>query len=176
MFINDTEKQIKNKLIVLYTLNKIDKNITNRDFTEFFLENELFNYFELQQTFDEMIKNNLIMSFNSRNETYYKITPSGIKTLELFNDKIASRIKNKLDKLLEFKISSIKNTSEINATYRKIEETDYEVNILIKEFNRVLLKLDINVVSEEQAQIVCENFKSNTSLIYSKIINLLLGE
>ncbi|BEP29423.1 DUF4364 family protein [Helicovermis profundi] len=176
MFTNNSDKQVKNKLVILYILNRFDKKITNRDFTEFFLENELFNYFELQLTFDEMLENNLLNAFQTGNETYYKITNSGIKTLSLFNDKISKRIRNKLDKLLDFKISSIKKTSESNASYKKIGDTDYEVNIIIKEFERTLLKLDINVVSEEQAKIVCENFKNNTSLIYSKTINLLLGE
>lgn len=176
LFNNNSKKQVKDKLTILYILRGIDKPILKSDVTEMMMENDLLNYFELQLFLTELEETNLLELTESDSNQYYMITEKGKGTLELFSDILVPTFTQDLDVIISNKLSSLKKFSEMSANYSKIGENDFQVNLTIKEDSRVVLDIDLNLISNEQARIVVENFKSNTDLIYKKILQVLLDE
>ena len=176
LFNNNSKKQVKDKLTILYILNGIDKPMLKADITELIMENELLNYFELQLYLTELEDGNLLEVSVLENAQYFLVTEKGKATLELFDDILIPSFISELDILISNKITQLKKFSEMSATYSKLGETDYQVKLSIKEDVRVILDVDLNLISSDQARIVVENFKNNTDLIYKKILEVLLDE
>ncbi len=176
MFNNNSKKQVKDKLTILYILKCIDKPVLKDDIIELIMENELLNYFELQLYLTELEDGNLLEISEIDNSKYFLVTEKGKSTLDLFDDILVASFTNELDILIANKLTSLKKFSEMNANYSKIGENDYQVNLSIKEDTRVVLDIDLNLISSDQARIVVENFKNNTDLIYKKILEVLLDE
>lgn len=176
MFNNNSKKQVKDKLTILYILNGIDKPILKADITELIMENELLNYFELQLYLTELEDGSLLEISEVDTSQYFLVTEKGKATLELFDDILIPSFISELDILISNKLTSLKKFSEMHATYSKLGENDYQVNLSIKEDVRVVLDVDLNLISSDQARIVVENFKNNTDLIYKKILEVLLDE
>lgn len=176
MFNNNSKKQVKDKLTLLYILNGIDKPILKTDITELVMENELMNYFELQLYLTELDEGHLVEISEIDSSLYFLVTEKGKATLDLFDDILIPSFLGDLDILISNKLASLKKFSEMSATYSKLGESDYQVNLTIKEDVRVVLDIDLNLISSDQARIVVENFKNNTDLIYKKILEVLLDE
>lgn len=176
MFNNNSKKQVKDKLTILYILNGIDKPMLKADIIELIMENELLNYFELQLYLTELEDGNLLEVSALDSSQYFLVTEKGKATLELFDDILIPSFISELDILISNKITALKKFSEMSATYSKLGETDYQVKLSIKEDVRVVLDVDLNLISSDQARIVVENFKNNTDLIYKKILEVLLDE
>ncbi|WDC83543.1 DUF4364 family protein [Caloramator sp. mosi_1] len=59
-----------NKLIILYILNKLNKPTSNSQLTQIILENNLINYFTLQQYISELINTGFINTItDNKNNT-----------------------------------------------------------------------------------------------------------
>ena len=95
------------KLIIMYMLNKVNFPLTNTQITDFFLEKEYTNYFNVQQVISELIDSHLISVETVRNTSYYHITSEGGETLGFFVNKIPSGIIDDMDLFL------IKNKYEL---------------------------------------------------------------
>src|SRR6056297_1505288 len=93
MFNNNSEIEVKNKLIILQVLRAFGVPLTNNQTTEFILENELINYFELQQYLSELIDSNMIEINDSENDEHYYLTTNGKRTLHYFNERLPKELR-----------------------------------------------------------------------------------
>ncbi|WDU82172.1 DUF4364 family protein [Caloramator sp. Dgby_cultured_2] len=87
----DTTELAENKLLILYILNKIDTPITNSSLTQIVLENNLINYFSLQQYISELIESGFIEINKEINKQLLRISLKGKRTLEFFIDRIPEK-------------------------------------------------------------------------------------
>ena len=62
----------------------------------------------------------------------------------------------------------------LEADYFPAKRDEYTVRLRIKEKDSMLLEVNLNVVSREQAIYICDHWKSNHSDIYAYLINRLL--
>ena len=85
------------KFMTLYMLNKVNFPLTNTQISDFFLDKEYTTYFVFQQVITELLEAGLISAETVRNTSYYKITDSGIETVELFSDKIPVAVVDDMD-------------------------------------------------------------------------------
>jgi predicted transcriptional regulator len=58
---DDTQELAENKLLLLYIINKINIPISNAYITEIVLENNLLNYFHLQQYLSELVASEFLI-------------------------------------------------------------------------------------------------------------------
>ena len=145
MFDNSAELA-ENKLLVLYTLQKLNRLISNSQLTEILLQNNLINYFTLQQCISELDDSNFI---------HY--------------DKINEK------NLLEI-TQSIKKELTIQGDYTPINNSTFLVELKAFEGSSLLMNLKISVPNKKQAISLCAKWKDNPSKIYTDIINLLFVE
>ena len=83
------------KITILELLHRSGFPLSNSQITDFFLEGDLTDYFTAQQAISDDEEAGLIFSKTNHNNTTYSITDDGVKTLELFKEKISPALLNK---------------------------------------------------------------------------------
>ncbi|MBW4829713.1 MAG: DUF4364 family protein [Clostridiaceae bacterium] len=174
MFIDSTEELAQNKLLLLYIIDKSEIPLTNGQITEFVLENNYMNYFLVQQFLSELTRSKFIEYSRQEEKERYTILKKGKLTLDYFIHKIPDEIKNDIDKKFEVKKEELKRETQIIGDYFKKNENEYVVNLKLVEKDCTLFSLYLNVVSSEQAKMICNNWKSNPDKIYQEILNTLI--
>lgn len=163
------------KLIILYMLDRVDFPLTNSQLSQFILDKGYTNYFTLQQVINALLDSALIRSETIRNSSHYHITPAGAETLELFEYRIPSAIQKDILEFFEKNKYQLRNAVEILSEYYPARRGEYTVNCILKERKSTLLELKINVVSEDQAITICDNWRDNSSQVYGDLIKNLLS-
>lgn len=163
----------ENKLLLLHIIDKIDLPISNIQLTEIVLENNLINYFTLQEYIDELISSNLIVKVNQNDKDRLMISNKGKEVLSLFKNRLSAEDINKLDSYIDVKMNLIKRKATISADYTIENSNSYVVSLSACENNIPLMELKVTVASNKQARELCNKWKTNTSDLYTKIIQIL---
>ncbi|OGO78070.1 MAG: hypothetical protein A2Y23_15410 [Clostridiales bacterium GWB2_37_7] len=171
---DDKSKSALNKLIVLYILDKIEISLTNTQITNIILENNIINYFSLQECVAELEHSDLLKLEESQEKLTYQISESGQRTVAMFQDKIPKSIKTLINDYVGKNKDRIKKESEIFADFYKSKENEYIVNLKVIENDIVLIDLKLNVVSAKQAKLICEKWKNSSGKIYGQIMDSLI--
>lgn len=161
-----------NKLIILFIFNEMDFPLLKGQVTDIVLQNNLINYFDLQQSFHELEKLQMIQKV--KNKEQYVITSIGQKTITA----LITRIPKEITELI--KIYTAKNKdiirleTQVFASYIKKSDVEYIVVLKVVENDITLIELKINVVSAIQAKQICAKWKQSYSLVYNQVINTLI--
>jgi predicted transcriptional regulator len=171
---DDKSKSAVNKLIVLYILDKIEIPLTNTQITNIILENNIINYFSLQECIAELEESDLVRLEESQSKVTYHISEIGQKTVQIFQSKIAKSTKVLINEYITKNKDRIKKESEVFADFQKNSEHEYVVNLKVIENDIVLIDLKLNVVSSKQAKLICEKWRSSSGRIYGQIMDALI--
>ncbi|MTI49552.1 DUF4364 family protein [Sporosalibacterium faouarense] len=176
MFLEDTNELAQHKLLLLYLLNKIDIPMNNAEITQFVLEHNYMNYFLTQQYLSELVDANFIHVITVKNKKCYKLTDIGKETLEYFNNRIPKKLKKEIDEKYEKKKQTLIKEAQIIGNYYKKNDSQYIVSLKVIENEITLFDLSLNVVSNKQAKLICENWKKSPDKIYKKFMDYLTDE
>lgn len=166
----------ENKLILLYIIDKIKLPISNIQITEIVLENNLINYFTLQQYILELLSSNFIKSIEKNGKSRLIISNKGTKVLSLFFNRISQKKIELIDKYLEKHIDNIKQEITVTADYTIENKNNFIVNLAAIEGDTILIDIKLNVGSNKQARDLCAKWKENSSELYNKLIHLLIDD
>lgn len=171
---DDKSKSAVNKLIVLYILEQIEFPVTNTQITNIVLENNIINYFSLQESIVELEQSDLVKMEENNQKVTFQLTEIGLKTLNMFQTKIPKSARTTLSDYISKNKDQIKKDSEIQADFSKKNEHEYIVNLKAIENDIVLIDLKLSVVSAKQAKFICEKWKSSSGKIYGQIMDTLI--
>jgi predicted transcriptional regulator len=176
MFNNNSDLQVKNKMIILQVLSTFGVPLTNDEATEFILENELINYFELQQYLVDLTDAKMIELNQMDNEERYFLTDSGKNTLDYFNNRLDQDLRRFINDQVESKKSRIIAHTNITADYFRLDNNEYLVELKVEENNSTLVNLQLNIVSNKHAKLICKNWEKDAQFLYGDILALLTTE
>ncbi|MBU5590610.1 DUF4364 family protein [Clostridium sp. MSJ-4] len=165
----------ENKLMVLYILKSIKMPISNSQLTEIILENGFINYFTLQQYVSELISSSFIRYDRKNEKKVLVLSDKGEKVLSMFKDRISASKIEAIDSYIKERIDTIKKELTLTANYTIDDNDNFMVNLKAIENDTLLMDLKINVASNKQAISLCDKWKSNSSEIYNKIMQLLIN-
>ena len=174
MFENSSEELAYHKLLILYVLEKAEMNLTNSQITQVILETEVMNYFSLQQFLSQLMESKFLKIYEDSNKEYYTLTQKGLETLHYFLSRIPNDITNKLDEYINLNKENLLADTQIKSSFVKQSDNEYIVNLRVIENQSNLIDLNLNVSSEKQATLICDNWKKNASYMYAEIIDLLI--
>ncbi|SHF13564.1 MULTISPECIES: DUF4364 family protein [Caloramator] len=160
-----------NKLIILYILNKLNKPSTNSQLTQIILENNLINYFTLQQYISELINTGFINTITDNKKQYLVISSKGSDTLNFFLNRIPDAKIEQLDDYFENKNESTQKI-EPAAEYMPIKD-GFEVNLILKKGAKNLIEIKLPVKTMEDIELIRTNWKNSGEDIYNNLTNLL---
>ena len=116
--INTTNNSLaENKVLILYTLNTINRDITDTDLLKIISSINNINYFYFRDILIDLVNSKLIGTYTKDEQTVYEITSEGKNSLELTIDMLPGIIKLKADNILKQELISIVNEDSITAEY-----------------------------------------------------------
>lgn len=172
----DTLELAEHKLLLLYIFNKIKFPISKNQITQIILENNFINYFTLQQYISELLSSGFLVQVMDDNKHRLNITDKGNKVLSLFEGRLSQNKKDAIDEYLKNHLQNIKKEVTVSADYTIEGSNNFIVNLRAFENNVILIDLKLNVASNKQARELCDKWKSNSSDIYNKIVQLLIAD
>ncbi|MDI3309819.1 MAG: DUF4364 family protein [Thermoanaerobacterium sp.] len=165
----EIQELAENKLIILYILNRIDMPITGEQINRIISDNNLMNYFYLQQYLNELEESNFI----DLKENKYVLSEFGLNALKLFFKHIQEETRKKIDEYIVINKEKFRQESQYVATYYKKSDREYIANLQVVENDIVLIEINLNLVNAQQAKIVCDNWKQKSNDVYNYIIKAL---
>lgn len=157
------------KLMILYMLDRVDFPLTASQISQFILDKEYTNYFNLQISLSELIDNDFIKPISERNHSLYEITEQGKEAVELFEFKISDAIKMDILNYLKEQKIELRNESAISSDYYP-SNNEYIAQCSIKERNQTLLEIKLAVPTQEQAIHICDSWRKKNEEIYQYLI------
>ena len=162
------------RLVILFMLKKVDFPLTTTQFSEFFVDRDYTDFLTLQQTLNSLLDAGFITKETVRNSSQYSITQEGIEALDLFQYKISDGLKDDvLDFFTENKYK-LRNDVEVYSQYYSASPNEYIVECVVKEMNSTILDIKLNVANEDQANAVCDNWREQSSEVYTYLTNQLI--
>ncbi len=162
------------KLIILYTLNKVDSPLTLGLISDYLIDRGYTNYFNVQNAFAELMDAELISSSQTYNTSHYHITEQGQQTLELFQNQLSHDIRTEIEQYLRENKQNIANRMNVVSDYTRSENGEYLVTCSLIENGHTLFETKILIPSEEDAIKICDNWRANSNELYSLSIKTLL--
>ncbi len=163
------------KITILELLKRSGFPLSNSQVTDFFLEGNLTDYFTAQQAINDDVDAGLVVSKKDHNNTTYAITDEGIKTLELFKEKITPALSKDINKYLKINSIAMKEENSYKATFFKADRGGYVVQLRITENDVPTMDLSFHVGTKEQAETLCNNWKVKSDEVYESIMDILMG-
>lgn len=174
MFTNNPQQLAESKLLLLYIFNHIEFPMSNPEITQFILENDIMNYFMLQQYLGELKEAGFIIERPKDNEYIFIITEKGKNTLSYFVNRIPKPQIERIDQLLHIEKEKYVKNTQIKADYIKLKDDEYLVRLDVLEKELPIINLKLSVANNKQAKQICEKWKKSAPSLYGQIINLLI--
>jgi len=172
----NSETQLTKKLTLLYLVNKFDIPLASNHITQFALEENMMNFYQVQTYLQEMVDIGYLDKSSNLNSTHYTITGDGIAALDSFTKTIPTEIRNKITKFAGDNRRAVKQDFEKIANHFYDQATnEYIVKCGVYEEDMTLMELNLSVVSKDQAVSICNNWRTNINSLYGEILKLLLG-
>lgn len=162
------------KLMILYTLSRVNFPLTNSQLTSFILDKGYTNYFNIQQVISELIDDEYIKNKTIRNSSLYFITETGLDTLSLFDNMISSGIKEDIDTYLQENQYELREEVSTLANYYQVKKGEFAAHLQVYERGTPFMDITLNVTTEEEARKLCNNWKDKSSDIYAYLLSTLL--
>jgi len=164
------------KLIILFLLDKVDFPLTNAQISDFILEKDYTNYFNIQQSMSELIEAEFMTIENIGHSSHYQITPSGRETLSFFDNMISPAIQDDILVYLKKHQYSLRDEGSTLSEYFEAKKGEYMVRLRVLEKNESIIDLSIAVPTEEDAAKMCNNWRAQSQTIYAYVLSNLLKE
>lgn len=168
-------KLAENKVLILYMLYKINKDITENSLFKIISSINDINYFYFGQTLNDLVETRLVDSYTKDKETIFRITSEGKNALSLTKDLMPGIVKLKADNIFKQELSSIEEESSVVAEYTPKNENDYKIKCKIVENNETIFEVSTFAGSRDNAKKIVDNWNKNANSIFPKILDLLLN-
>ena len=166
----------ENKVLILYILYLLDKNIKQDDLFKIISSINDINYFYFKQIITDLIDSKLVGIYTKEEEQVIEITAEGKNAYLLTKDVLPGILKLKADNVFQREFSSIENEASIIAEFIPKNENEYTVKCKIVENNETIFEVRTFAGSRDRAKQIVDNWNKNASSIYPKILNMLLDK
>ena len=87
-----TTKLAKNKLTIMYLLQKMGIALSNSEICQFLLEKDYMDYFSIQQYLSELEATGWLEKTQDQNNTRYTLTDDGEEVMNYFTNRISEEV------------------------------------------------------------------------------------
>lgn len=171
----NNNKLAENKVLILYMLNKINKDIAENNLFKIISSINDINYFYFGQALNDLDQTRLVDCYTKDKDTIYRITSEGKNALSLTKDILPGIIKLKADNIFKQELSNIEEESSVVAEYTPKNENDYKIKCKIVENNETIFEVSTFAGSRDNAKKIVDNWNQNANTIFPKILDLLLN-
>ena len=158
----DSIKQLaEHKLIILHLVQKMGIALSNSEICQFLLSKNYMDYFSVQQYLAELTDTGWLEKSREQNSTRYTLTDEGEEIINYFMHHIPEDVKNEINTYVHDNSKRIRAEYAVTANYFPELNGDFLVKC---------------VVSKEQAQQICRNWRKQVNRYYRSILTSLAAE
>lgn len=176
MFNNNTELEVRDKLIILMLINDIEVPLTNEEITDLVMNSELINYISLQHYITELHELSMLDKIPNEEKYYYLLTENGRVSLSFFKARIPNHIQKKIDSITKKYKKALPVKTNINSNFKIIDDETIEISLSIKDNQNTDLSIKLNVMSNKHANLICKKWDEKASYLYGDILNILTSD
>jgi DNA-binding PadR family transcriptional regulator len=162
------------KLIVLYMAEHANETLTNSEFSEFVLDKDYTDYFQIQQVLSELVETELLKKRTISNSSYYEITEEGKSTLSYFENELSSEIKKEIEEFLQSHGVRKRRVILTPADYFTTPQGGYAVRCQLVENDVSIMDLTLSAPSLEAAQAMCKSWPVKAQDMYGMLMEELV--
>ena len=156
-------------------IHKADCPLTDTQITDFFLEKDYADYFQVQNALHDLADADLIQATPTHAKNLYRLTNAGTETLKLFRERISNQIADDVAEFFRRRQVALREENSVIANYYKATGGTYAVRCQsIRDDGTPIIDLTLSVPDRAQAQAACANWRSQTMEVYSYLMDLLL--
>ena len=170
----NTDSTTLYKLMILYTLSKVNFPLSNTQLSSFMLDKQYTDYFTFQETINSLVEDGFIRGYSHQSSTHYTLTKEGEETIAFFYTKISTAIRDDIETYLFDNKYELKNEAGTVTDCYKLSNGNYIAHCQLKEGDTTLIELNLNVPVEEQAEIICARWRENSQEVYDYIVRKLM--
>lgn len=162
------------KLTVLYILSKVQFPISNNQISNFILENDFTDYFNIQQIMSELIEDGYVTEDTVRNRTFYRLSDDGAAALKLLIRELSPSIRHDVEEYIKKNKMNLRDEISVMADYYQVDINHYVAHLFVDEDAFRLLEINVATTTEEEADKICANWRNSSSELYPIILEKLL--
>ena len=155
-------------------LEQVDFPLTTAHISEFILDQGYTNYLTLQQALSELTETGLVSSQTTRNRTRLTNTKEGSETLHFFGNRISDAIREDIAKYFDANEIALRSEVNIQADYYKSTTGEFEVRMVARDKDTLLVDLTLSVPDKDMAQQMCDNWDKKNQEIYQYLMEKLM--
>lgn len=148
--------------------------LSNSDISDYILDKGYTDSIKLQVAINELIDETLIVSTPMHNRTYLELTKEGTATIESLESRISTQVRSNIYEYLILKKSELAEKHSLLTSYQATG-TGFKANLIARDKDEELINLSLSFPTEALAISACDNFKKQSSEIYSYLINKLMN-
>jgi DNA-binding PadR family transcriptional regulator len=173
------DKQIENKITILYLIEKMDVPMSEAQVTRFAEGQETMglNAYTIREYLHDMVKAGYLETSRDGHQARFSVTHEGAEAIEVFIRNIPQVLKNAVVKYIGEMGKEVRHDLEVVAnSFYNSNINEYTVKCGAYEDDMMLMELNLSVVTKEQALLVCKNWREGINRLYGKIIGLLMEQ
>ena len=133
------------------------------------------NQFILSEALSDLLESGLVLELNGQGRNTYEISQTGLSTLAHFEKEIPLSMRQDLDSVRDSIRLMARKESEYITDYHKIGEDRYLAELSIVENGHTIFRVEIELASSAQADVVCKNWQNAASAAYSALLSPILN-
>ena len=173
---NNATTLAENKVLILYILTLIYRDIRQDDLFKIMASINDINYFYFKQVLTDLIDSKLVGTYTKEEEPVIRITSEGKNAYILTKDVLPGIMKLRADHIFQKEFSSIEEEASVIAEFIPKNENDYTIKCKIVENNETVFEVKTFAGSRDRAKRIVDNWNKNANKIYPKILNILLDD
>jgi hypothetical protein len=122
------------------------------------------------------MESKFLATYKDSDREYYSLTQKGLEILEYFLSRIPEDVTKRIDVYIINNKENLLSDTQVKSSFVKQSDHEFIVNLRVIENQSNLIDLNLNVSSEKQAKLICNNWKNNASHMYAEVIDLLIRD
>ena len=166
------------KIFVLYLMRNINYPLDFVTINEIVMQNDYVMYLDFEEAFHEMLEGDLICEdgIDENGDKLYSVTRKGAMVAEQLRcDILPSILDQSMTCALRY-LDFRRRKITVDCTSERLGDQTFNVTVWIREQDKTILNLTVNVDSEYRSRQMRETFRSRPDVIYRGIVALLTGK
>ncbi len=162
------------RVMILHMLSLVEGPVTNNQIVNYALDNDIADYFSVQLAISDLLSSGFIYAESAHNDTRYRLTDDGRRTLELLDDNLSDELKENIGSYVKENKYELRQQTSVYADYMRASGGGYLVRCQIKNIEKPVIDLTMTVSTREQARAICANWANAHGDVYASIMDSLL--
>ena len=164
-------EETKDKLLLLYFLNESGLSLSREQFLHVLTRQGWMEYFPFAHAIHGLIENGFLSLRSRPVGECLLLTQAGKDAINSFVGRLPASMRRRIDDYLKENRPSLMAYTQHIASYRKISDHSYMVDLRIVDGDQLLLSLSIDAPSAEQARSFCDHWPDRAQDVYTHIFN-----